>query len=96
MLPKKVSICGVPYSVKLCDDNFDIDLHLGQIVYGKQEIRISKSASPEMQRLALIHEIVHGMLVLQGFGAESDNETFVQSMAAAIGQSFNVKGESAG
>ena len=40
----------------------------------------------------LCHEIVHGMLVHLGFQEMSADEQFVQSLAMAINQSFDVKG----
>lgn len=91
MIPKTVNICGIPHSVLLCDDNFDTDLHLGQISYASATIKINRNASEAMQMQALIHEMLHGMLIQIGRNEESNDECFVQSLANAINQSFTVK-----
>lgn len=93
MIPKKVNICGIPHKVILCEDNFDTDLHLGQIKYAAAEIRINNNASPEMQMQALFHEMLHGMLIQIGRNEESSDEYFVQSLSNAMYQSFQIKEE---
>lgn len=95
MIPKTVHICGIPHSVVLCEDNFDTDLHLGQIDYASATIKINRNASEKLQEEALFHEMLHGMLVHLGRNNEAQDECFVQSLANAIYQSFRLKeGES--
>lgn len=91
MIPDKVSICGIPHKIVLCEDYFDTDLHLGQIKYATAEIRINKNASPEMQMQSLFHEMLHGMLVQIGRNEKSQDECFVQSLSNALYQSFQIK-----
>lgn len=91
MIPKKVNICGIQHTVSLCEDNFDTDLHLGQIKYADAEIRINKNATEAMQMQALFHEMLHGMLIQIGRNEESNDECFVQSLSNAMYQSFTVK-----
>ena len=91
MIPEKVNICGIPHNVILCEDNFDTDLHLGQIRYADAEIRINKNAAEPMQMQALFHEMLHGMLIQIGRNEESQDETFVQSLSNALYQSFQIK-----
>ena len=91
MIPKKVLICGIPHRVVLCEDNFDTDLHLGQINYGSATIRVNGSSSEELQEEALFHEMLHGILVHLGRNDEAQNECFVQSLANAIYQSFQLR-----
>lgn len=93
MIPKTVSICGIPHKVILCEDSFDTDLHLGQIKYAAAEIRINKDASPEMKMQTLYHEMVHGMLIMIGRNDEASDECFVQAFANALYQSFQLKQE---
>lgn len=92
MIPQKVTICGIPHSVTLCDDRFDLDTHFGQIKYGKAEIIISKDVTPELQEQALFHEILHGILTLLAFD-EANDEHFVQSVSNAMFQVFTLKQE---
>ena len=91
MIPSKVNICGIPHTVNLCDDNFDTDLHLGQIRYAEAEIRINKNATEAIQMQALFHEMLHGMLVQIGRNEESQDECFVQSLSNAMHQSFSIR-----
>ena len=86
-----VNICGIPYEVKECEDNFDIDLHFGEIKYGKGEIRINKDLTPEIKSEALCHEILHGIMVHLGYTEQSQDEQFIQSLAMAINQTFKVR-----
>ena len=91
MIPETVNICGIPHKVILCEDSFDMDLHLGQIKYAAAEIRINKDASPEMQMQTLYHEMVHGMPIMIGRNDEASDECFVQAFANALYQSFQLR-----
>lgn len=91
MIPEKVFICGIPHTVKLCEDNFNSDTHFGQINYAKCEIRINKDMPEEIQRQTLCHEILHGMLVLLGYNELTNDEQFVQAMSMGINQSFRIR-----
>lgn len=91
MIQKTVKICGIPHSVVLCEDNFNTDCHFGQIEYAKCEIRINKDMPEEMQQQTLIHEMLHGMLVMIGQSELAQDEQLVQSLAMAINQSFKLK-----
>lgn len=89
----KVNICGMPHTVIECEDNFDVDAHFGQIDYKACEIRVNKDMSKEAKEETIIHEMVHGMLVHLGYTEQSDDETFVQGLANAIYQGFDIRGE---
>ena len=89
----KVNICGILYKVIKCKDNFDVDAHFGQIDYKQATIRINADMSESVQKEALYHEIVHGMLVHIGHGDKSEDEQFVQALGNAIYQTFELKGE---
>lgn len=93
MIPKTINICGIPHEVKLVDDNFTGDTHFGEIEYAKSEIRINKNLPEPMAMQTLIHEWVHGALVLLGFTEDTNDEQFVQAMAMAINQTFDVEKE---
>ena len=92
MIPSEVKICGIPHRVVLCKDSFDNSaLHLGYIKFADAEIRINESASAEMQKQTLFHEMLHGMLVLIGRTEEGNDEQFVQSLSLAMFNSFEIK-----
>jgi hypothetical protein len=94
MLPNKVNVCGVPFKVRCCDDSFQSDtMHLGEIRYGKAEILINRDMDEEMKYQTLIHEWVHGALVMIGRNELTEDECLVQSLAAAINATFTIKGD---
>lgn len=89
-----VNICGIPHKIIECEDKFDVDAHFGQIDYKSCEIRINKDMSKEAKEETIIHEMVHGILVHLGYSEQSQDETFVQGLANAIYQGFDIKAES--
>ena len=90
----KVNICGIPHKVIECEDRFDVDVHFGQIDYKACEIRINKDMTEASKKETLCHEMVHGMLTHLGYTNYSNDEVFVQSLANAIYQGFEIKVES--
>ena len=86
-----INICGVPHTVVLCEDNFNMDTHFGEINYASATIKINKDMPKAMQAQALCHEWLHGALVMLGFNELSQNEQFVQAMAMAINQTFTIR-----
>ena len=94
MIPSKVKICGITHAVRLCEECFNADAsHFGEIEYAKCEIRINKDMPEEMQMQTLVHEMLHGMLVMIGEVELSQDEKLVQSLAMAINQSFGLREE---
>lgn len=87
-----IKICGIPYTVIECGDSFNTDAkHFGQVDFLKAEIRINKDMAEAVKQEALVHEIVHAVLVHIGRSDLSEDETFVQSFANAINQTFELK-----
>lgn len=87
----KVNICGILHEVIECEDNFDVDAHFGQIDYKACNIRINKDMAEEAKEETIIHEMIHGILVHLGYSEQSEDETFVQGLANAIYQGFDIK-----
>lgn len=88
---KKVNICGIPYTVKECEDHFDSDCHCGLIIYSECIIKINKNMHEEMKKATLCHEIMHGILLNIGREDLSNDENFVTALGNAIYASFDVK-----
>jgi len=88
---KKVNICGIPYTVKECEDHFDSDCHCGLIIYSECIIKINKNMHEEMKKATLCHEIMHGILLNIGREDLSNDENFVTALGNAIYASFEVK-----
>ena len=89
-----VNICGISHKVVEWEDRFDVDVHFGQIDYKACEIRINKDMTDASKKETLCHEMVHGMLTHLGYTNYSNDEVFVQSLANAIYQGFEIKIES--
>lgn len=89
-----VNICGIPHKVVECEDNFNVDLHFGQIDYRACEIRINKDMTDANKKETICHEMVHGILVHLGYNDLAGNEQLVQALGNAIYQSFSIKTES--
>lgn len=86
-----VNICGIPHTVIECEDHFDVDTHFGQIDYKACEIRINKDMAAEAKEETICHEMIHGILVHLGYSEQSQDEQFVQALANAIYQSFDIR-----
>ena len=91
MIPSTINICGVPHTVRLCVDEFDLDSHFGQIEYTQALIKINQDMPEPMQMQSLCHEWLHGALVMLGFNEQSQNEQFVQALSMAINLTFDFK-----
>ena len=91
----EVKICGIPHKIvekEVIEGNGSGTI-LGQITYSECIIEMRKNQPPELYKQTLVHEIVHGMLVMIGRNELSEDETFVQSLALAISQTFDLKEE---
>lgn len=88
---KKVNICGIPYTVKECEDHFDSDCHCGLIIYSECLIKINKNMHEEMKKATLCHEIMHGILLNIGREDLSNDENFVTALGNAVYATFDVK-----
>lgn len=88
----KVNICGIPHEVERVEQQFDIGaVHFGEIKYLETKIVLNKAMSPELEKVTLCHEMLHGILVHIGRTELSQDEEFVQSLAQAIAMGFDVK-----
>lgn len=71
---KQVKIGSVPYRIEQAHPltNKDNNTVLwGEVLQGQQKIRIDSEIGPEIQRVVLLHEIIHALLIHTGF---SDHE----------------------
>jgi hypothetical protein len=94
LVPDRINICGVPFSVRYCDDSFrSDDTHFGEIEYQKAEIRINRDMPETMKLQTLIHEWVHGAFVMIGRNDLTDDENLVQCLAVAISNTFAIREE---
>lgn len=88
-----VNICDIPHKVVQVEDVFDTECHFGMIDFKKCEIRINKDLTEELKTKTIYHEMVHGMLTHIGRDDLSNDEVFVQTLANAIYQGFDLKGD---
>ena len=86
----QVNICGILYDVVERKDNFNVDMHFGQIDYAKAEILVNQDMAGALKKETICHEMVHGILVHLGYNEQANDEQFVQAMANAICQGFDI------
>ena len=88
----KVNICGIPYTIKLVQDEFDaVAHHYGQANLSKAEFVINTNCNIHIQEETLRHEILHAIFTHIGREDLSNDEQLVQSLANAIYQTFDVR-----
>lgn len=87
----KVNICGILHKVILCDDNFDIDAHFGQIDYKTATIKVNNKLSGDIEGETIVHEMLHGILTHLGYDEQSNDEQFVNAVSNAIWQGFHIR-----
>lgn len=94
-MPESINICGIPYMIKYCSDDFNTETeHLGAINYKKCEINIAVDMPEALQQQTIIHEWVHGVLFSIGYDELRSDEKLVQNLAVAINQTFCVRDSS--
>lgn len=93
MIPKAINICGIPYKIAYGKNAYDPTDHFGQIIYTEGKIMINPDMPEELQMQTLIHEWVHGVLVLTGHNKETEDELLVNSLSLAIYETFKPKEE---
>lgn len=88
----KVNICGIPHEVIDVDYiESDNGRCVGQILYEDCIIKMRKGMNSDYYNQTLIHEMTHGILAMIGRNDLTSDEVFVQSLALAISQSFDIK-----
>ena len=87
----KVNICGIPYTIISCQDQFDTESHFGMIDHLDCKIVVNEKLNCQNRSETICHEILHGMLIHIGKNELSQDEEFVQCLANAINQSFSIK-----
>lgn len=88
-----IRICGIPYRLKYEDviDENEEGIICGKIIPSKNIIKLKKGMTTESEREVLIHEMVHGILNHLGKSELSCDEEFVQLMANAIYNHFEIR-----
>ena len=95
MLPTEISIFGIPHKIEFIEDYGFVsdESHFGEICYTKAIIKINKNMPEDLQMQTLIHEWIHGVLVMLGQNELTENESLVQTLALAISQTFEIKND---
>ena len=76
MLPEKVNIFGIEYTIRQDKDEYlNANSLLGEILYSEQEIYIKGDLSDDRKIKLFVHEVSHGILfevgAIKGAGDES-------------------------
>jgi hypothetical protein len=62
---EKLLLGSVPYKIERCNPVVSEEkdkILWGEFLQGKQVIKIDSGLGPEMQRITLVHEVLHGLL----------------------------------
>ena len=82
---KTINILGVDYELHYVDSISRDSLRIGEIDYLQQKILILNDLGMDLERVTILHEVVHGILSQLGF-EEENNEHLTQSLASALHQ----------
>lgn len=85
VVPKRVLVLGVPYSVKFDDAETDED---GSCDPSLRKIQIRKEMCKEMTVQVYLHELVHAILAQLGYDEEYEDERLVQGLAIGLHQAL--------
>ena len=79
---KKIKIGGLEYTVNYYDRIVEDDgiENFGIVRYSEQEINISKDSTKQRQKMVLLHECIHAMDDLDGFGFDENKVRQVSNM----------------
>lgn len=95
MWKHKINICGIPHEVIEVDaPELGTEYPMGEIDYGKAQIKINKELADEVKLATLCHEILHGMFVHVGREDLAQDEQLVTALGNAISLGFEPKVES--
>lgn len=83
-LPKSVNIHGLTYAIERTEFRARDSATYGLIDHIEQKIHVSPSLTDEKQRMALLHEIIHGVLDLLKLDEESNTEQLVQGLTVGL------------
>lgn len=84
-MSKPLMIGGIPFALSYSDNmERDEGVCLGETIHSECTITLKKDMPSELERVTLIHEMLHAMFVLIGRNDLSDDEQLVQSLALCI------------
>lgn len=91
MLPSKLNILGVTYTIKEVEVVSKEELRKGEINFLKCEIRIDRELPKSAKEQVLMHEILHAIFDLIGLPELVQDENKVQSIATALHHVFTTQ-----
>lgn len=86
----KINICGMPHEIKHVTCGFQSGM-CGEITYKDCEIDISEGLTTELEKITIIHEVLHGIFTHIGRNDLAEDEALVCSMANAVNQAFELR-----
>ena len=84
---REIKILGTAYALEYTDYISRDEFRIGEIDYMNQKIYILKDLGKDLEKVTLIHEIIHGILNQLGFEEEND-EHLIQSLSNSLYQVF--------
>ena len=84
-LPKHVIICGTRFAVREVDDlGHDDTNYYGYIDHMERYIELEKKMKPDVKVQALIHEMMHSLLLQTGQGGYDWEERIAQMLGCQL------------
>ena len=87
-MPNEIIIMGVPHKIEYVDCVNKDELKAGEINFLDCVIRIDNSQPLEMQKVILLHEVLHGLCNLIGLNDLGENESAIQALAGGLYSTF--------
>lgn len=85
MLPEKVNIFGMEYTIRQDKDEYlEANNLLGEILYNEQEIYIKSTISFDRKVKVLVHEISHGILNEVGALKTRSDESIIDFISICL------------
>ena len=86
--PQTVNICGLTYTIERVPYKTPDEFMSASIFHEEQKIYVNDAVSDEKAKMALLHELIHGILSNGCFERENQDEILVQHLATELYQSF--------
>ena len=84
-----ITILGIPYRIEEVDIVNKYDPADGEIDYENCVIKIDKHLPTSLKNQVLMHEVMHGILILLGYMEDAKDEQKVQGLATALHMLFS-------
>lgn len=87
-MPDELNICGMQYEIIEKDQVCKDELLNAQIDFMNGTICVDATMTDDRKRIALIHEVLHGICDAIGLYEIGENESAIQGLASSLYSTF--------